>query len=85
MIYHHTRSESLAPVEVQRHLLANGKWGILESDRSHSMDGVMTRRTLVDLEKRTVPVRILNLTNGVKRIKKGTSIAMCESVQSVVA
>ena len=56
-------SESLAPVKIQGQLLTNGKWGILESDSSHSIDGVMTGRTLVDLEKPTVPVRILNLTN----------------------
>ena len=62
-------SESLAPVKIQGHLLMNGKWGILESDGSHSIDGVMTGRTLVDLEKPTVPVRILNLTNKEKRNK----------------
>ena len=78
-------SESLAPVKIQGHLLTNGKWGILESDSSHSIDGVMTGRTLVDLEKPTVPVRILNLTNKEKRIKKGASIVVCEPVQSVMA
>ena len=49
------------------------------------MDGVMTGRTLVDLEKPTVPVRILNLTDKEKRIKKGASIAVCEPVQSVLS
>ena len=74
-------SESLAPVKVEGLIPANGKWGILESDSSNSIDGVMTGRTLVDLEK---PVRILNLTDKEKRIKKGASIAVCEPVQSVL-
>ena len=78
-------SESLAPVKVHGHLLANGKWGILESDSSHSIDGVMTGRTLVDLEEPVVPVRILNLTSKEKRIKRGASIAVCEPVQSVLS
>ena len=64
-------SESLAPVKIEGYLLTNGKWGILESDSSHSIDGVMTGRTLLDLEKSTVPVRILNLMSKEKRIKKG--------------
>ena len=63
------------------------KWnvGILESDSSHSIDGVMTGRTLVDLEKPIVPMRILNLTSKEKKIKKGASIAVCEPVQSVLS
>ena len=72
-------SKSLAPVKIQGHL----QTGSGESS-SHSIDGVMTGRTLVDLEKPTVPVRIPNLTNK-KRIKKGASIAVCEPVQSVMA
>ena len=54
-------------------------------DSSNSIDGVMTGRTLVDLEKPTVPVRILNLTDKEKRIKKGALIAVCEPVQSVLS
>ena len=76
-------SESLAPVRVEGHLLGCEKWGILESNSSKSIDGVMTGRTLVDLEKSTLPLRILNLTSEEKRIKKGAPIAMCEPVQSV--
>ena len=45
----------------------------------------MTGRTLVDLEEPTVPVRILNLMNKEKRIKKGASVTVCEPVQSVMA
>ena len=71
-------------MKVQGHLFANGKWGILESDSSHSIDGVMTGRTLVDLEKPIVLVRILNLTSKEKRIKKSASIAVCEPVQRVL-
>ena len=44
----------------------------------------MTGRTLIDLEKPTMPVRILNLTDQEKRINKGTFIAIREPVQSVV-
>ena len=76
-------SESLAPVKVQGRLLANGKWRILESDSSHSIDGVMTARTLVDLEEPIVPVRILNLTSKEKRIKRGASIEPVKSVLSL--
>ena len=68
-----------------RRTLINGKWGILKTDGSHGMDGVMTGRTLVDLEKPTVPVRILNLTDKEKWIKKRASIAVCEPVQSVLS
>ena len=51
--------------------------------RLKNIDGVMTGRTPVDLEKSTLPLRILNLTSEEKRIKKGAPIAMCEPVQSV--
>ena len=73
-------------MKVQGHLFAIGKWGILESDTSHSTDGVRTGRILVDLEKPIVPVRrILNLTSKEKRIEKDASIATCEAVQCPVA
>ena len=77
-------SESLAKVKILGHC-ADRRWGILEPDGSHSIDGVMTGRTLVDLQQPTIPVRILNISDEEKRIKKGTSIALCEPVRSVLS
>ena len=77
-------SESLATVKILGRC-ADRRCGILEPDGSHSIDGVMTGRTLVDLQQPTIPVRILNISDEEKRIKKGTSIAVCEPVHSVLS
>lgn len=85
LTYLHTQNYLLLSRSRDTYWPANGKWRILESDRTHSIDGVMTGRTLVDLEKPTVPVRIMNLTDKGRRIKKGASIAVCEPVLSVLS
>lgn len=80
------QSESLVPVRVEGLQPTIGRWGILEpgGDGLHGIAGVLAGRTLVDLLKPTVPVRLLNLAEKEQRIKKGTAIAVCAAVQSIM-
>ena len=62
-------------------------WGILEPSedvRSKPLDGLLVGRALVDTGAERVPVRLLNLTRLPKRIKRGTQVATCSAVESVL-
>ena len=63
----------------------NVTWGILEPDtlQPKPLDGLLVGRTL-DLETEKVPVRLLNLTDQTKRIKQGTTVAICNPIKSVL-
>ncbi|GBM66799.1 Transposon Ty3-I Gag-Pol polyprotein [Araneus ventricosus] len=47
--------------------------------------GVLVAATLVDLERKAIPVRVLNLNNTPKILDKGAVIATCEPVVDIVA
>jgi predicted aspartyl protease len=80
-------SESLVPVKIEGLQSTKDKWGILEpsGDGFRGVTGVVTGRTLVDLEQPSVPVRVLNLSEKEQRIKSGVVVAVCASVQSVLS
>ena len=60
-------------------------WGILEPDtlQPKALDGLLVGRTLVDIDTGKVPVRLLNLTDQPKRIKKNAIVAICNPIESV--
>lgn len=46
--------------------------------------GVLVGRTLVDLQKQLVPVRLLNTDSRGRKLKKGAVIAQCQELGSVL-
>ena len=79
------RSETLIPVIVEGLQSDVGQWGVLgPKEEALETDGLLTGRTLVDLSQPTVPVRIMNLADGERKIKCGSIVAVCEPVQSVL-
>ena len=60
-------------------------WGLLEpgAATSRAADGVLIGRTLVNLEREDVPLRLMNISDHPHRIKKGTELAVCEPVCGV--
>ena len=63
---------------------ADYQWGLLEqSTTSTHVDGVLVARTLVNIQKEPVPLRVVNLSCHQQVIKKGTELACCETVTSV--
>ena len=66
---------------------SNSGWGILELENGLSIkpkDGLLVGRTLVNLNAERVPIHLMNLTSQPKRIKKGTEVAICNAVESVL-
>ena len=78
------RSERVVMARVEGSL-GPAKWGLLEprTASSQANDGVLIGRTLVDLEKEDVPLRLMNITDHPRRIKKGAELAVCEPVCGV--
>ena len=75
-------SESIVSARVDGLSHNSSRWGLSEPSTGQP-DGVLTGRTLVDLRKPTVPVRLMNLTEKSLRVKKGSVMAYGEPVQSV--
>ncbi|MDD9817374.1 MAG: RNase H-like domain-containing protein [Gammaproteobacteria bacterium] len=49
------------------------------------LDGLLVARTLVDLSKGSIPMRVLNLSHQQRIVRKGTQLASCDTVSSIVA
>ena len=47
------------------------------------MGNIIVGRTVVDLEKDYIPVRVGNLSSERKKLRKGTEIAVCEPAASI--
>ena len=64
------------------------QWGMLESPASDEkgcqVDGVLIGRTLVGMQKETIPLRVMNLSQELKVLRRGTTLACCEPVVSIV-
>ena len=58
-------------------------WGILESPNTTT--NLLVGKALVDLQREGVPVRVLNLSDQPKRFKRGSDLATCTPVTSVVS
>jgi len=48
------------------------------------LDGLLVARTLVDLSKGSIPMRVLNLSHQQRIVRKGTQLASCDAVSSIV-
>ena len=77
-------SEAIIPVKIDG-AFNGSKWGILESmsPMEVHVDGVMVARTLIDLQKSTAALRVLNVTQEQKAIRRGATLASCEPVTCV--
>ena len=73
-------SEMIIPGKLDKpaHSIA---WGILESLNTTNL---LVGKALVDLQREGVPIRVLNLSDKPKRFKKGSDLATCTPVMSVV-
>ena len=61
------------------------RWGLLEQPvTTSSRDNLLIARTLVDLQREQTPLRIMNLSSQQQVISKGTELACCETINSVV-
>ena len=76
-------AETVVPVRVDG-AQADYRWGLLEQPTS-SFDDLLVARTLVDLQRKEVPLRVMNLSNQQRVIRKGTELACCETIHSVLA
>ena len=79
-------SEIIVPACVDGEWKADSsRWAILQPEKAIlPRTGVLIGKTLVDLQRGDIPVRMLNLSREPQRIKRGTSLATCEPVLSVV-
>ena len=77
-------SEVIVPARIEG-LSGGERWGILESAVTTSQDAtpVLVGRTLVDLQRQEVPVRVMNLTHEPRRLRKGAALAQCEELMSI--
>ena len=76
-------SEMVVPVKMVGGK-ADNQWGLLERPTvPSSVDGVIVARTLVNIQKEPVPLRVVNLSYHERVINKGTKLACCEAVKSV--
>ena len=78
-------SETLVPGQVEGVWKQDGRWAVLQPEQTvFAQTGVMVGKTLVDLQGEHVPVRLLNLSDKPRKLKKGTPLATCEPVLSVL-
>ena len=78
-------SEAVIPVKlVEREKVWKPGWGLLHSSDAYPESGLLVGRTLVDLNHEVLPVRVMNMTTGTQKIKKGSDLARCELVDEIV-
>ncbi|CAB3992131.1 Retrovirus-related Pol poly from transposon 412 [Paramuricea clavata] len=78
------QSEALIPGRLQDGESSGEVWGSLEPTRKRGLPSeIILARTVVDLRKPRFVVRVMNLSDKERVVKKGTEEASCESVQCV--
>ena len=64
------------------------QWGMLEppsfAENDGHADDILVGRTLVDMQKQTTPLRVMNLSQEPKVIRRGATPACCEPVVSII-
>ena len=83
------QSECVVPAKMDGQWKHKPRWGIMEAgtrnkEAESALEGLLVARTLVDLHQPTTVMRMMNLTGQKHKVKKGTEIARCEQVASVV-
>ena len=76
-------AETVVPVRVDG-AQADYHWGLLEQPTG-LFDSLLVARMLVDLQRKEVPLRVMNLSYQQQVIRKGTELACCETIHSVLA
>ena len=77
-------SEMIVPTKVEAEWI---RWAVLQPEETETTlthRGILVGRTLVDLQRGNIPVRLMNLSQKPQHIQKGTPLATCEPVLSVV-
>ena len=59
-------------------------WGMLHSDDARFRDGLLIGKTLIDPSQDVLHLRVMNMTSGCQKIEKGSDLAKCELVETVV-
>ena len=78
-------AETVVPVRLEG-AGPNYCWRLLEqTEAAKLVDNLLVARTLVDLQMKQVPLRVMNLSNQQQIIGKGTELACCENINSVLA
>ena len=73
-------SESVVPVTVSG-ATEHQKWGLLEQTSSpHPYNDLLVARTLVNLDGKQIPLRVMNLSTLPQKINKGAELAHCETL-----
>ena len=68
------KSETLVPAQIEGDWMQDSRWAVLQPEQAvFSQMGVIVGKTLVDLQGEQVPVRLLNLSDKPRKIKKGNS------------
>ena len=78
------RSEALLPARLDEMGSVNEAWGSVSPTTKRILpNDVLVGRTLVDLRNSSFPVRVANVSDSSRTIRKGTELATCEMVESV--
>ncbi|XP_028408645.1 uncharacterized protein LOC114531194 [Dendronephthya gigantea] len=78
------KSEALIPAVLDGDEVPEEGWGGLSPRRNRGLPGdVLVARTVVDLRKPVVAVRVLNLSDEERKLRKGVNVASCEIVDSL--
>ena len=80
-------SKMIVPASVEGEWRKNSKWAVLQPEGAEmtlNQQGVLIGKTLVDLQRGDIPVRMMNLSQQPQHIQRGTRLATCEPVLSVV-
>ena len=76
-------AEAIVPVEVDP-VHTDYRVGLLEQTQPSPFGSLLVGRTLVDLEKDRVPLRVMNLSHQPLTLKKGTEVAHCNLVSAII-
>ena len=81
------RSESVVPAKVEGLKQGEVKWAIvgpLESNPASAIQDLLVGRALVTLDEPIATVRLMNLSDQARHLRRGTVVAACEPVESVL-
>ena len=76
-------AEAIVPVEVDP-VHTDYRVGLLEQTQPSPFGSLLVGRTLVDLEKDRIPLRVMNLSHQPLTLKKGTEVAHCNLVSAII-
>ena len=80
-------SESVVPAKVEGLKQGEMKWAIIGPSKPNiasAIQDLLVGRTLVTLDEPVATVRLMNLSDQARHLRKGTTVATCEPVESVL-